>query len=327
MKKVYRVGYVGLLDDAPLHVALSQGLFGDEGFSVELSCELGWAALSAKLATGTLAAANVSALHPLLPSIAHQPTHTHLEVITATSFAGLSVTLANEFTTLLKSKEPLPAPLRIGVAVPRGDAHVVLAAWQKSIGLAPSEVVLVPLAVSQFVDALAESYVHGFVASDPITTQAQRLGRGVMVARSHDYFPYHPRSVTAVRAHLAIHDPEFCKALKFALRKARAFCARPENWPVVQEILNRESRGGRGLAPENATTEAFGRSFPSNAFFEKETSSRQELDQGGIDFLRRACFATDPAFRDQDVRAAINKVYRESLEILPNTPELRAVYL
>ena len=60
-----RLGYVPLLDAAPLIVAKEKGLFRDAGLRVELSREVGWATIRYKLAFGNLA---VSYTHLTLPT-------------------------------------------------------------------------------------------------------------------------------------------------------------------------------------------------------------------------------------------------------------------
>ena len=58
-----RLGYVRLLDAAPIIVADSLGFFRDEGLDVRLSREVGWATIRDKIAFGELDVAQ--ALSPL----------------------------------------------------------------------------------------------------------------------------------------------------------------------------------------------------------------------------------------------------------------------
>jgi ABC-type nitrate/sulfonate/bicarbonate transport system substrate-binding protein len=320
MKKIYRIGCVGLLNDAPLHVALAKGWFEDHGLQVELSRELGWAALTSKLAGGKLAAANVSALFPLVSALQRMPANSPpFQVLGLTSLGGLGLTLSPEIDTLLKNKGKPTTPLRIGVESPRGDAHLVVRAWKNALGLASEDTVLVPIAVSQCVEAFREGYIQGFCAQEPYTSVAEQAGVGVTVACGHDYFPHHPRSGLAVTQAFQQINPEVCAGFKAALQKACAFCARPENWAAVKAILLAEKRS---FAPESASVLSETALLPRHLFFQHPSGSPCGLDQTGSDFLCKACLATDPSWRESEVRAVLGLVYGN---LVPAEPAAKAV--
>jgi ABC-type nitrate/sulfonate/bicarbonate transport system substrate-binding protein len=278
---------------------------------VELSHEVGWAALASKLTDQKLEAANVPALFPLLvalqriPSFAPPP----FQVLGLTSFAGLSVTLSTEIHALLqKKKGPLGTPLRIGVETPRGDAHLIVRAWKNAAGLGADDTVLVPIAVSQCLEFFREGYVQGFCAQEPYTSQAEQTGLGVTVARSHGFFPHHPRSGLTITQALTQTHPEACAGLRSVIQKACAFCAREENWPEVKKILKQ----AMPRFDMNALELKDQATRPGHFFFEHPSAPAGGIDQAGIDFLRKACLATDPTWREADIRTTISLVYRNS---------------
>jgi|GEM_PF-4715389 len=302
MSSPYIIGYVGLLEDAPLLVAFSQGWFRKESLDVELSHELGWAALNAKLTKGALAAGNVPALSPLVLGRRPDRTgHSALQVLAMTSFGGLKLVASSEVASSLGQKKNLPLPLRIGVGVPFGDSQLLLRAWQQSRGLQGGDITTVPIAVSQFVDALKEGYVHGFIAAEPIVSEAVLGLVGSSVARSHDYFPYHARSVLAARESFVLEEPQACETIRRVMQRASIYCAQPENWASICEALPRHKGTEPGFDLKKME-------FPEDMFFDLTTA--RTTDRAGIDFLIRACLATDPAWREQDIKTAITRSYK-----------------
>jgi ABC-type nitrate/sulfonate/bicarbonate transport system substrate-binding protein len=302
MSNLYTIGYVGLLEDAPLLVAYAQGWFQKENLKVELSHELGWAALNAKLTKGALTAGNVSALSPLvLGRRTDRNTQSGLHVLAMTAYGGLRLVMSSEIAGALGQKKNLHLPLRIGVGVPFGDSQLLARGWQQTRGLQLNDVTLVPVAVSQFLDALKEGYVQGFIAPEPVVSEAVLRQIGSVVAKSHDYFPYHARSVLAVKENFAGEEPQVCDAIKRVLQRAGAFCAQSANWPAVCEILPMHKVTEPDFDPSNIE-------FPSDMFF--DVSNAKFTERAGIDFLVRACLSIDPAWREQDVRAAIARCYK-----------------
>lgn len=314
MKNAPRIGFIGVLDDAPVQVAYAQGWFREEGVAVELSCELGWAALTAKLSSGALTAANVSALYCVASSLSPRGQGANaIEILAMTSYGGLAIVLSSELAALVKGGEMPPSPLRVGVALPRGDSHLALHAWAKKAGVNPNDLTLVPLAATQFVDALAEGYVHGFIGPEPLVSQSEHMGAGAIVARSQEFFPHHPRSAFAVRSATSAQDSEVSDALRRALRRGSAFCGQPENWQTVKAILAEQAKRFGSILGSTTLWDEGLDMLPAGLAFQRPSGS-SALDPAGIEFLRRACLATDPGWRDIDVRAAITRVCRGTLE-------------
>ena len=67
----FRLGYVPLVDAAPLLVAEALGLFADRGLAVELSAELGWGSIREKLVYGELDGAHAPGPSGLLDCLGY----------------------------------------------------------------------------------------------------------------------------------------------------------------------------------------------------------------------------------------------------------------
>jgi ABC-type nitrate/sulfonate/bicarbonate transport system substrate-binding protein len=309
MSNSYIIGYVGLLEDAPLLVAYAQGWFQKENLHIELSRELGWATLNAKLTKGNLTGGNISALSPLILNRRNdRAQHSGLHVLTMTSFGGLRLVTSLEIASALGSKKNPPVPLRVGVGVPIGDSHLFLRAWQQARGLQPNDVNLVPIAVTQFVDALKEGYVHGFIAAEPVVSEATLSLIGTSVAKSHDYYPYHARSVFAVKESFTTDEPQVCETIRRVMQRATAFCGDPTNWAAVRDSLPVHKSTEMGFDLKKME-------MPMDMLF--DVGSARVTERAGVDFLVRACLASDSAWREQEVRAAIARAYKRFFVPVP----------
>ncbi|HEY9154769.1 MAG TPA: ABC transporter substrate-binding protein [Opitutaceae bacterium] len=309
MSNSYTIGYIGLLEDAPLLAAYAQGWFQKENLHIELSRELGWATLNAKLTKGALIAGNVSALSPVILGRRNdRKPLSGLQVLAMTSFGGLRLVTSSEVAAALGQKKNLPNPLRIGVGIPSGDSQLFARAWQQSRGLPPNAVTLVPVAVSQFVHALKEGYVHGFIAGEPVVSQASLGQVGICMAKSHEYFPYHARSVLAVKESFAAEEPQACETIRRVLQRAATYCAEPANWEAVRDSLPIHKGG-------DAPCDLRKMEMPEDMFF--DLSSARITDRGGMDFLVRASLASDSSWREQEVRAAIARSYKRFFVAVP----------
>lgn len=239
MKKIYRIGCVGLLSDLPLLIAQAKGFFAEEGETVELTIELGWASIEAKLSSGQLTAANLPAVMPLALAVGKGKVPLLLRALAPTSYAGDALVLTPALAAAVKeSKRPSAEPIRIGVESPYTQATLFAQTWLKQT--APSfqaSTTLVPLSISQLIAFLNDGYIQGFCCSEPLGQIALQSGLGTTVARSRDYFPFHLHSVVAVQDVFCAREERAAQAMAAAIERARIFCADPAHHREVLQIL------------------------------------------------------------------------------------------
>lgn len=239
MKKIYRIGCVGLLSDLPLLIAHARGLFAEEGVTVEITIELGWASIEAKLSSGQLTAANVPAVMPLALSVGKGKVPFSLRAFVPTSYAGDVLTLNPALAAAVKEgKPPSAEPIRIGVEAPYTQATLFAQTWIKQAAAAfQISITLVPLSISQIIDFLKDGYIQGFCCSEPIGQIATHTGLGIAVARSRDYFPFHLHSVVAAPDVFCAREERAAQAIAAAVDRARIFCADPAHHREVLQVL------------------------------------------------------------------------------------------
>jgi ABC-type nitrate/sulfonate/bicarbonate transport system substrate-binding protein len=244
----FRIGYVPLVDAAPLLVAEALGLYSKRGVAVSLSAELGWGSIREKLVYGELEAAHAPG--PLLFSIL-LGTHSRACGVTTDlvlSLQGNAITLsrrfwdrgvrdAHTFRVLVRGEAP-HKPV-FAVVARFSSHHFLLRNWLRSAGVDPErDVRIVVLPPPLVVEHMREGQIDGFCAGEPWNSAAALSGEGWVVATSMSLAPNHPEKVLLVRNEIFHRQPDGYSALRSALLEAGRFCDQPENRHAVVDILH-----------------------------------------------------------------------------------------
>jgi ABC-type nitrate/sulfonate/bicarbonate transport system substrate-binding protein len=248
MVGTFRIGYVPLVDAAPLLVAEAMDFYAKRGLTVHLSAELGWGSIREKVVYGELDAAHAPG--PLLFSII---LGTHSRACGAATdlvlnLQGNAITLSRRFwdrgvrdmgtfKLLLRSESPhKPA---FAVVARFSSHHFLLRSWLRSVGLDPDrDVRIVVLPPPLVVDHMREGQIDGFCAGEPWNSAAALSGEGWVIATSMSLAPQHPEKVLLVRNEVLHGQPEVYSALRGAILEACRFCDQPENRQAVVDILH-----------------------------------------------------------------------------------------
>jgi ABC-type nitrate/sulfonate/bicarbonate transport system substrate-binding protein len=245
----FRIGYVPLVDAAPLLVAEALDLYSRRGVAVNLSAELGWGSVREKLVYGELEAAHAPG--PLLFSIL-LGTHSRACGVTTDlvlSLQGIAITLSRRFwdrgvrdahTFKLLVRGEAPHKPAFAVVARFSSHHFLLRQWLRSAGLDPErDVRIVVLPPPLVVEHMREGQIDGFCAGEPWNSAAALSGEGWVVATSMSLAPKHPEKVLLVRNEIFHRQPDGYSALRSAILEACRFCDQPENRQAVVDILHR----------------------------------------------------------------------------------------
>ena len=245
----FRIGYVPLVDAAPLLVAEALGLYSRSGVAVSLSAELGWGSIREKLVYGELEAAHAPG--PLLFSILLGAHSRACSVTTdlVLSLQGNAITLSRRFwdrgvrdahTFRLLVRGEAPHKPAFAVVARFSSHHFLLRSWLRSAGLDPErDVRIVVLPPSLVVEHMRERQIDGFCAGEPWNSAAALSGEGWVVATSMALAPKHPEKVLIVRDEIFYRQADDYSALRSAIFEAGRFCDQPENRQAVVDILQR----------------------------------------------------------------------------------------
>lgn len=294
-----RIGFVDLIDAAPLIVALEQGFFTDEGLSVVLERQLGWGNVRDRLTFGQLDAAHALLGMPLFSRIGREWFLEPLVALMNLGSGGNAITLSRRLidagvrsaTSLAKyiRNDPRHEVMVFAHVFGCSMHHYLLRDWLASGDIDPDrDVRLRVFPPNQMARHMARRHVDGFCVGEPWNTRARRDGSGEIVAVTTDIVPEHPEKIVAVTERWLDHNEGASVAVIRALLRACAFCedernknvlgemlARPQylNAPVevIREAIELDHTGVRGGAGGSSDWRI--RSFAASATFPSRTHS------------------------------------------------------
>ena len=241
-----RLGYVPLVDAAPLLVAESLGFFEERGLRVQLSRELGWGSVRDQIAYGQLDAAQAPGglLFSILCGTHGQPRPVATDLLL--NLQGNAITLsrrlwqrgvrdARSLRQMIRSESPSKLVFAVVSAF---SSHLILfREWLRSAGISPDTdvrfAILPPPLVGQH---MREGLIDGFCAGEPWNSLSALAGEGWIVETSATLSPWHPEKVLLATAELMARD-EY-PLLRSALVKACRWCDLPENRESLVDLLH-----------------------------------------------------------------------------------------
>ena len=245
-----RVGFVPLLDCAPLVAAVELGICERNRLNIKLMRQPGWANVRDNVIFGELDAAHAPAglLIAINAGLAPVPAH----CVTAFVFSqqGNAITLSRRlYERGIRDISDLAQEARhrrdgemltFGV-VSRYSTHAhLLRQWLRQGGIKPEkEARIVILPPPQMAPSLAAGHVDGFCVGEPWNTVAVAEGNGWLAGHSSVLAPGHPEKVLMVRRDFAEQREAEHLALVASLYEAAAWCAEPRNRSELAAMLHR----------------------------------------------------------------------------------------
>lgn len=247
---VLRVGFVPLLDAAPLIAAFEIGAFARAGLHVTLERQVGWGNVRAKLAYGQLHASHALVGMPPESLLGREGSPEPLVTLMSLGTGGNAITLAKPLIDAgVRSASDLGryartrgfgSPLLLAHVFGCSTHHYALRAWLAAGRVdAERDVLLCVLPPPQMTRQLHRGGIHGFCCGEPWNTLAEREGTGVVVAWTTELFPAHPEKVLAVGRSWLSHNAKVAEALVGATLQGCAFCSDPANARDLAAMLGR----------------------------------------------------------------------------------------
>ncbi|HWE04923.1 MAG TPA: CmpA/NrtA family ABC transporter substrate-binding protein [Tepidisphaeraceae bacterium] len=243
-----RIGFVALLDAAPLIAAMTLGYFADEGLRVTLERQIGWGNVRDKLVYGHLHASHALVGMPPVSVLGRDRFPAPVTAIMGLGAGGNAITLGRRLTDMgIDSAVELARAARLrGVSNPILLAHVfgcsmhhyLLRDWLAAGGIDPDrDVRLCVLPPPQTAGQMEKGCLDGFCSGEPWNTVAERQGLGKIVAVTADLIPDHPEKVVAVSGRWLAKSPDQADALVRATLRGCVFCTEKANAPALAEML------------------------------------------------------------------------------------------
>jgi ABC-type nitrate/sulfonate/bicarbonate transport system substrate-binding protein len=244
-----RIGYVPILDSAPVVVAHELGFFAREGLATSLRRQPGWACVRDKMLYGAIEVASAPAGFLYAVNAGATPNVGRCLSAFVMSAQGNAITLSHKLHRRgLRRAEDFPAEVRarrselitLGIVSQHSSHAHLLRGWLQRGGVDPdTDLRIVVLPPQQMVTSLATGHLDGFCAGEPWNTLAVDAGQGWVVAGSAELAPMHPEKVVLVHEDFAAQHHDEHMSLLRALQHACDYCADPANRPALAKLLAR----------------------------------------------------------------------------------------
>lgn len=307
-----RVGFVPLLDMAPIVIAREMGFAQAEGLGLDLRRAPSWSSLRDMLLWGQVDAAQMLAPVPVAMALGLGGAVARLDILQVMSIngdvIGVSQALANRlrsighdfgFADAVRARDDLAkavdGPLRIGVPFPFSTHVELVTYWLREAAL---EFELCTIPPPRMADALAAGEVDAFCVGEPWGSVAVELGAGTLLLPSRAIWAVAPEKVLAARHDWVCENTALTGRLMRAIWRAARWLSVPGNRLIASEILARAEY-------VNASVEVLDRALRGEMIISPQGEIRQVPDMirffdGAASFPWRsqaAWFATQMAAR------------------------------
>ena len=255
------IGFIPLLDCAPLIVAHERGFAAEAGIELTLVRETSWANIRDRVVVGQFDAAHMlgpmaiaSTLgigHLQVPMIAPYSLGLGGNAITVSTAlweqmtqygarAGAAPQIQGEaLRRVVRVREQAHrSPLTLAMVYPFSCHNYELRYWLAASGIHPDrDVRLVVLPPPLLVDALREGQVDAFCVGEPWNSLAVAVGAGCIAAPTSAIWRLSPEKVLGCRLEWSQRHPEKLSALLRALHRASQWCELPVNHGDLAQLL------------------------------------------------------------------------------------------
>ncbi len=247
------VGFVPLLDAAPLVIARELGFAAEEGLELRLHAEPSWSALRDRLLWGSHQAAHMLAPMPIALTAGLGGVRVAVDALSVLSVNGDMIGVRPELAERMgaSSLDFLDAAavgralaaaaggtLTVGVPFPVSMHVELLHYWLQSLGEGLRfEVRTVP--PPRMAEAAADGRIDVFCVGEPWGSVAAETGAAQLVLPGAAIWRFAPEKVLAALHEWTEANPDLAAALMRAVWRAGRWIAAPENLGTVSEIMGR----------------------------------------------------------------------------------------
>ncbi|MEM7599209.1 MAG: CmpA/NrtA family ABC transporter substrate-binding protein [Pseudomonadota bacterium] len=339
-----QIGFIPLVDAAPLIAASEMGFAEEEGLYLTLSRSPSWSTLRDKLCFGQLDAAHMLAPMPIAGALGLGGVTTPLHALSVLSVNGNVIGVSREIGARMRAAGhdfafdnaetagraligAIKDTLRIGVPFPFSMHAELVHYWLTALGVNDAHNISIQTVPPPMMpDALKAGEIDAFCVGEPWGSSSVETGVADLLLPCSAIWAFAPEKVLAVRAGWADENRDTAHRLIRAVWRASRWLSEPSSLGLATELLSRTPY--LDLAPEVVecallgrfaissrgdvrTTAGFVDFFNGAAGFpwrsQAEWIGRQMASRLGLDHAR-AAKAAQATFRSDIYRAALGHV-------------------
>src|SRR5258708_33581753 len=258
-----KVGFIPIIDCAPVVLAEELGAFERQGLEVEIRREVSWANVRDKLALGLLDASHILAPLPLaltlgidsvnVPTINAMTLHVNGNALTLSHglwremeeaapdlvSSGHATLVAKALAVVVRKRSAAGAPAVVLASVfPYSAQNYMVRLWLTSGGIDPDrDVRLVVVPPPHTVAHLSGGVIDGYCVGEPWNQRSVVVGIGRVALTGPDIWKGMPEKVLGTTEAFADKNPETLKALIKALLEACQWLDEPGNRAEAARLL------------------------------------------------------------------------------------------
>lgn len=256
--QVLKVGFMPLVDAAPLIAAHEIGFAEEEGLALDLLRAPSWSTLRDMLVLGQIEAAHMLSPVPVAAALGLGGIAARLDAVAVLSVngnvVGVSQALAHrmrdqgydfDFVDAHAAGKALIAAtegrLRIGVPFPFSMHAELLYYWLGALGLpAPQSLDVRTVPPPLMAEAMAAGEIDAFCVGEPWGSIAVENGVGTLLLPGAAIWGFAPEKVLAVRQDWAAERPELTGRLIRAVWRAGRWLSQSANRELIADVLARK---------------------------------------------------------------------------------------
>jgi ABC-type nitrate/sulfonate/bicarbonate transport system substrate-binding protein len=242
-----RIGFVQLIDAAPIIVAQEAGYIASEGLKVSLHRQIGWGNVRDKLTFGQLHASHALLGMAPISVIGKDQFAEPLVAIASLGSGGNGITFSRRLVAMgVTSAEALARLTRRREGRPLVFAHVfgcsthhyLLREWLARGGVdVDQHLRLCAVPPPQMPALMANGFIDGFCVGEPWNTVAEHEKQGTAIVSTTQIVPDHPEKMLTVSRRWLTDHPDAAEKLVRATLRGCAFCHDPANAEALSRML------------------------------------------------------------------------------------------
>ncbi len=251
------VGFIPLVDAAPLIIAQEMGFAAEEGIALDLRRAPSWSSLRDMLSFGKVEAAHMLSPVPVATALGLGGAGAPLAAISVLSVNGNVIGVSQALADRLRAGghdfafndaraagmaliAAAGSGLRIGVPFPFSMHAELVYYWLSALGLpAPQSVSVRTVPPPLMGDAIRAGEIDAFCVGEPWGSQAVEDGMGALLLPGSAIWAFAPEKVLAVRADWAEAEEMLRGRLIRAVWRAGRWLGDPASGSLAAEILAR----------------------------------------------------------------------------------------